>query len=147
MRVRTRININAPPARIYRLLDDPNRRKQWLAGLVETRQTCGTPGQAGSTFVETFSDGRGTRDYQSEIIAAEFPRKFSTRQNMPTISVTSQWKLEPDGSTTRIQYDADMQPRGLLLKIMSFFTRTVVKRIMNRQLRQIKAMAESKGGG
>src|SRR5271170_805793 len=95
MFARVRINISAPPATVFGILRDPEKRKGWMAGLIDTKQTSGRPGAVDSTFIDTIEEGDQKRyEYQGTVLANEFPKRLMIQQTSPKITVLNEWVLE-----------------------------------------------------
>ena len=140
MVARVKIDISAPPATVFAVLRDPQKRKGWMAGLMETRQTSGREGAVNSTFVDTVSG----REFNGTVLANSFPTRFSMQMESPQISVVYHWELTQQPPGTRLVFTNKTTTRRFVLRLLSPLTNSFIRRIMKRQAQRIKMMAESR---
>ena len=144
MFARVRIDIAAPPTRVFAVLRDPEKRRGWIAGLVETRQTGGKPGAVDSTFTDVIVDGnQKRREFQGVVLANDFPTRLTIRQEEPNITVTSEWTLVQQAPGTRLTYAAKSMPRSWVLRLLSPIANSMVRQVIRKQAKRIKMLAES----
>jgi uncharacterized protein YndB with AHSA1/START domain len=145
MFARVRIDIQAPPATVFAILRDPEKRKGWMAGLMSTKQTSGKPGAVDSTFTDIILEGdQKKREYQGTILANEFPTRLMMQLQTPKLTVINEWTLVQQPSGTRLTCAAKTRNTGWLLKLLSPFAQRVMKRIVKKQAKRIKMLAESR---
>ncbi|HTW95765.1 MAG TPA: SRPBCC family protein [Tepidisphaeraceae bacterium] len=135
-----KIDIAAPLATVFAVLRDPQKRKGWMAGLMETRQTSGKEGAVNSTFVDIVSG----REFNGTILANSFPTHFSIQMENPQITVIYDWELTPQPSGTRLVFSNKTKTRKFVLRLFAPFTTSAIRRIMKRQAKRIKLLAESR---
>lgn len=77
MRYTVSIDINAPLDEVIKRFDDPEKMKEWMAGLVSFEAIEGTPGQPGAKSKLVFQMGKRRIEMIETITERDLPRVFS----------------------------------------------------------------------
>ena len=137
MRTERTITIDAPPARVFALIADPEEHLVWRPLVVEFRPLDGDELEAGATAVETatFLGHRYTTVYEVEELEA--PHTLALRSLHGPVTAELGWELEDrDGETLlTLTLDAEPPPR------FPFFA-TAMRWYLDDGAKRLKALIE-----
>jgi carbon monoxide dehydrogenase subunit G len=97
------------PERLFSFLEEPEKQKQWMKGLLET-QAVGEeqPGIVGSKFRMKIKEGRKVADYDGVITAYDKPKQLAIDMTGPTFPAGAvmhvDYRLADLGGRTRLDY-------------------------------------------
>jgi carbon monoxide dehydrogenase subunit G len=133
------------PRELWPWLDDPERCKRWMKGLLEVRQTSRGPKGKGTTAIMVIQEGGKPVEYEETILEYEPERRFKLRMVggcLKTMAIEVDYTLEDLGSRTNLHYEFACESQSTLLKlfgpIFGIFARMQVKRFF----RTLKGLAE-----
>lgn len=148
MRTFYRGEIDAPIERVFDLVERPDRRKQWMDGLEETTLLADERAKTvGAVFRQRVRDGRGVSEYAGEVTAYEHPRHLGIRIGNPSFVMQVDYRLTPIGPRTRLDYTTELVAGGALLRLVEQAFSWLTRRILHRQMRRLKTLAEASGLG
>jgi uncharacterized protein YndB with AHSA1/START domain len=146
----------APPAAVWPYLEEPDKIKQWMSGVLEDRPTSEGPLGVGSTFEMKIKEGARIGTYQGEITAYEPPRHMALSMSggygKKPMTMHVDYRLaDLGGGRTRLDYRCEAEmPKGFLFKLMGplflLFGRSVVKKFM-RNLRPLVEAPDQRTAG
>ena len=143
MEITESIDIEAPPSRVFKLIEDPQSAKLWMRGLEEVRITHRPAnGRVGTRFVQRIKEGRRRAEYQGEVTAHEKPRHFAVRIGAERFGFDIDYRLSEAQGGTRLHYTArsTAPTKGLAA---AFFAR-LTRRLARKQLRRLKEAVETR---
>lgn len=144
MRVTRRVRIEAPVERVFAMLEDPERTKRWMRGLVEARYAS-RPVRVGTRFTQRITQGKRVAEYTGEVTAYEPPTRFAVRIGNERFAFDVDYRLHDEGGATLLDYEARSQAAGgagrLADAVFGWLTRGIAK----KQLRRLKQVAEAGG--
>ena len=116
--------IDCPPEQLWRWIEDPERQKQWMKGLLENVSTSEGPPRVGSTFRLTIQEGRRVAEYDGEITNYAPYRHLGVRfwgEALKGIEMSADYKLQNLGLRTRLDYVATTDTSGttFLMKLLA----------------------------
>jgi uncharacterized protein YndB with AHSA1/START domain len=138
------LEINAPIARVFDLVDDDDNIKLWMDGLEETTYPEGKnrANPVGTKFKQQIREGSRVAEYEGRVIAYE-------KLNLLAITIgNSQFEMEvvyrftPKGAWTWLDYSATMTRGNLMMKLMGKLFAPLTRRILDRQMKRLKELAE-----
>ena len=149
MKIRHSVEINCPPEVIWTYLDDSEKIKQWMKGVVEDVPTSEGPTGVGSTFRMSIKEGRKVHDFDGEILAYDVNRHMVVRLTggclKEDMSMIVDYRLTQTGpGRTRLDYEGGGELTGLwrlAAPIMAVFCKLQIKSFF----RTLKSLAESEG--
>jgi uncharacterized protein YndB with AHSA1/START domain len=144
--LRHTLEIDAPIERVFALVDDPQKIKLWMRGLEETVYKTKRNRQhpVGTRFTQRIKQGRRISEYDGEVTAYERPTHLALRIGNDQFAFDVDYRLADLGGRTRLEYTATgADPKGLARPAGAFFA-LVTRRISAKQMRRLKAVAESK---
>jgi carbon monoxide dehydrogenase subunit G len=102
----------------------------------------GDESPVGSRFRQRIREGGRSVEYDGEVIAYEKPRHLAVRIGGKHFSVEVDYRLSESGGGTQLDYTADVTNTSLIAKIMGIVAGGMTRRIAERQLTRLKAVAE-----
>ncbi len=116
MRFEHSAEFECTPEQLWPFLDEPEKMKLWLKGLVEVVPTSEGPTRVGSTSVMKIQEGAKVGEYRREVIAYEPPRHVGfklTGGSFKGTPVFADFRLESLGGRTRLDSEFQADPSGL----------------------------------
>ena len=116
--------IDCSPEHLWPWLEEPDKQKQWMQGLLENVATSDGPTQVGSTFRMTIREGRVVAEYDGEVTNYDLHRHLGVRfwgTALKGVEMAADYKLQNLGGRTRLDYTAIANTSGA-----GFFTRLML---------------------
>jgi carbon monoxide dehydrogenase subunit G len=149
MRIARTVEIACAPEQLWPFLDEPEKQKLWMKGLLENEQA--GPRGVGATFRMTIREGRKAEEYRGEVTAYDPPRHLAVRFGggaMKGLSMQVDYRLAPlvDGGT-RLDYVAAADRASLpwVLKLLMPLAQLFGRLQLRGFLRTLKRLAEEEG--
>jgi uncharacterized protein YndB with AHSA1/START domain len=138
------LEVNAPIEKAFDLVDDKEKLKWWMDGLVDTVYTSDyNPNQpVGTRFKQRIKEGGRIAEYDGEVIAYEKPRHFAVRLGNKHFSVDVHYRFTPLEAGTRLDYACDIHFNATWMRILGFLFGWLNRLILRKQMRKFKAVAE-----
>ena len=140
------VDIDAPPAKVFRVLDDPDNIVKWSAGVVENEQLQEREEKVGSTFRQVYSEKGREMEFQGVVTRYEKDRALGVHLEGSGFNLDVDYTLEAQGQGTRLVQDSEVQFKGLW-KIMGFLMAPFLKKAGCAQLTEdfgrLKALCEA----
>ena len=137
--------IEVPPEALWPWLDDPEKCKQWMKGLIEVRQTSPGPKRKGTTAILLIQAGRKPAEYQETILEYEPNKRFKMSvigACQKNLTMTSDYKLDDLGGRTRLDYEWTAEMSGFMKLLAPLFM--IFGRLQTRSFfKTLKRLAES----
>jgi uncharacterized protein YndB with AHSA1/START domain len=149
MRVVTTVDIDAPIEGVWPLLDKDENIKLWMPDVIETTYPDGKPegDPVGTRFEQKISEGGRVKPYLGEVTAYEPRRLLCVRLgDERNFSTDVTYRLSAKCSGTRLDYACDVRLFGRHSRVMILIGGPMMRRIVKRQMANLKRVAE-KGGG
>ncbi|MBC7734640.1 MAG: SRPBCC family protein [Bacteriovorax sp.] len=146
MRLTAAIDIDAPAATVWACIDEPDKIVRWVEGALEHRYLgLRNPAQpAGQKFVQRLAQGRKVTEFEGTLIAAEPLRHFAFRIPSPAYSSEAHFHLADLGTNrTHVDYVIDVTLHTLKAKAGAALLRVPLAFFVPRQMRRLRALAES----
>ena len=140
--------IDCPPERLWRWIEEPEKQKQWMKGLLENVDTSDGPTRVGSTFRMTIQEGRRVADYDGEITNYDPYRRLGVRfwgAALHGVEMAADYKLQNLGARTRLDYiaTADASEAGFFMRLMMPFFKLFGAVQVRRFMKTLKHLAEA----
>jgi carbon monoxide dehydrogenase subunit G len=141
MKVRFTREFDAPPDAVFPYLEEPDKIRQWMPGIVDDRQIGDGPMQVGSMFELDVREGRKVVTYRGEITAYQRDRRMGLRLvggcSKRPLQMDVDYRLHPiDGARTRIDYTCEVATQGLVMRwmkpLLELVSRIVLRRFFGR---------------
>jgi carbon monoxide dehydrogenase subunit G len=130
------IEIGRPAADVYPWLLDPEKRLQWVSGLVASN-----PLDDGR-FRETMEQAGRRVDVTSSVVAREEGRRLDVRSEGRGVTARIAHRLEPSGAGTRLTSSLDLQLGGVL-RFAGGIAATQAQRSLDKSLARLKELLEA----
>ena len=146
MGVRAKIQVAAPPERVFDVLADFPSHGSWAnqkAGL-EVKPVSGGPLAVGSTFhsEQRFAGKHAAADIKITKLSAPALLAFEAHQGgKKPVTYTSTFTLTPSGDGTLVEREVEADPSGLLVAI----AKPAIRADMMKALKNLKAKVEAVG--
>lgn len=143
MDVRQSETIEAPAERIFELITDDEKKKEWAEGVMETFYPEGRPDRpVGTRFIQKIKEGGHVTEYAGEILVFDKPHHLAVKMSNRHFDMLMKFDLKPMGKQTRVDFSVQMPKAGLLAqavgKVFGWFTKMILK----KQLAALKVLAE-----
>jgi carbon monoxide dehydrogenase subunit G len=153
MKMEHTMEVRCSPEHLWPFLEEPEKQKLWMKGLLANERTGEGPRGAGSTFRMKIKEGRKVAEYHGEVTAHDPPRHLGVRiwgGALPKGCVMkADYRLTPVAELTRLDYVAEMQAERLgwflrlLMPLIKLFGRMQLRGFM----KQLKRLAEAPAAG
>ena len=146
MRIDARVDIEAPPAVVWRCIDEPAQIVRWVEGAVEHRYLEERkPGhRLGQKFLQRLKQGRRIVEFEGTLIACDFPRHFAFTIPSPAYSSEAHFRLSPEGAArTRVDYSIEVTLHTVVAKIAGAVLRLPLGFFVRKQMRRLRDLAVS----
>jgi uncharacterized protein YndB with AHSA1/START domain len=142
------LDIHAPIAKVFSLVDEEKNLKKWMDGLEETIFPEGydRAKTIGTKFKQRIKEGSRINEYDGEVIAYEKPHHLAILLGNKNFTVKVDYRFTADGARTRLDYQAEMIRAGWVVRLMCRLFSGFTKRILDKQMKKLKALAESSDG-
>ena len=139
------LDIHAPIAKVFSLVDEEKNLKKWMDGLEETIFPEGydRAKTVGTKFKQRIKEGSHINEYDGEVIAYEKPHHLAIMLGNQHFTVKVDYRFTADGTRTRLDYQAEMIRAGWFVRLMSKLFSGFTQRILDKQMRKLKLLAET----
>jgi len=139
--------IACPPEALWPWLDDPERCKQWMKGLLEVRPTSSGPRRKGYTAVLVIREGGRPVEYEETILEYEPARRFKLRMVggcLKSSAIEIDYKLEDLGARTRLDFELVCDSQSFVLKLVGPLFGMFARMQLRRFFKRLKELAEGR---
>ena len=137
--------INAPIETVFDCVDDEEKLKQWMTGLIETQylspKNVETP--VGARFRQKIREGGNIVTYDGTITAYKKPEHLAVNISCKAFSVDTNYYFTANGGTTTLHYSCDIKYHTWVSKIIGTLFGFLHKRILDQQMKKLKALGEA----
>ena len=137
------------PETLWAHIEEPEKQKLWMKGLLANEPTSPGPRGVGSTFRMVIKEGRKSAEYQGEVTAYDKPRLMEVTivgGNLPKgMKMRAEYRLTQQGPQTRLDYtcNAEMAKAGLFVKMMFVVFRLFGKMQLRSFMRTLRKLVEA----
>jgi carbon monoxide dehydrogenase subunit G len=149
MKINLEHTIDCSPEALWPWIDDPERCKQWMKGLVEVRPTSPGPRRAGSTAVLVIKEGGRETEYQETILEYEPAKRFKLRMvggGLKNTAVDVDYVRHDLGGRTRLEFEVACELQSTFIKLMSPLFGLFARMHAKSLFKKLKRLAENQGG-
>jgi uncharacterized protein YndB with AHSA1/START domain len=137
------VTVAAPIGQVFSYLDDEERMKRWMTGLVEVSyEQPAVPRGVGSRFRRRIKEQGRIRDYEGEVIRYRPPAEIGVRLGNTGFSVDVGYRLVERSGTTQVQQTVVMAARSRLTRVVSRLSGWLMQRQQQSMLLRLKAVVE-----
>lgn len=144
MNITLPVEIDAPVARVWALIDDPENIKLWMPEVVETIHPDGIDraNPVGTRFIQRIKEGGRVKEYEGVVRAYEPGRHLGIRLVDKHFHVDVDYHLSEDRGGTRLDYSCRGEMKSWIARIMGFLARPMAMRQLTRYMANLKRVAE-----
>ena len=144
MRTTYRGEIDAPIERVFDLVERPDYRRRWLEGVEETTLLADDGGRAtGAVFRQRVRDGRRIAVLAGQVTAYEHPHPLGILIGNRAFAMQVDYWLTAMERGTRLEYTTELMSGCALVRLAERAFHRLTRRILARQMRRLKLLAES----
>jgi hypothetical protein len=135
------VHIDRPPDAVWEFMMDRRNSPRWNNLVRKVEVVTPGPTRVGSELLVTFDIGGKTLQLTSEVWAYDRPTHYGVRNTRNRVTGVFEYRLDPSGSGTLIQFSCDIQPHGRMWLALPLLLRS--SRIRYRdQLENLKRIVE-----
>jgi len=146
--IRHTIEIDRPPADVWPWLEEPEKQKQWMKGLLSNEPLEDARGP-GSRFRMRIKEGRRESGYEGEVVAREPERRLAVKLEggcfPKDMAMHVDYRLTDLGGRTRLDYECGAEVPGFWMRLMAGLFKVFGKMQAKSFLRELKRRVESAG--
>lgn len=138
-------HFHRPVAEVFAYVDDDEKVKLWIGGLVETKRTSnGKPG-VGSKFHQKLKIGKRMMELDGELLEYERNRRLRVKIDSDLCEMNATYSFTESNGCTKLTYRCDSRYHKLFYRLLS----PLIKRMAQQKLREDFARLELllQGGG
>jgi uncharacterized protein YndB with AHSA1/START domain len=125
-------HFDRPVDEVFAYVDDDEKVKLWIGGLLETkRTTSGTPG-VGSKFHQKLQLGKRVVELDGELLEYQKNRRVRVKLNFNLGEMEAVYNFTESGGCTELAYTCDSQYRSFFYRLLS----PLLKRMAQQKLRE-----------
>lgn len=125
-------HFDRPVEEVFAYVDDDDKVKLWIGGLLETRRTSsGQPG-VGSKFHQKLQIGKRVMELDGELLEYEPNRRVKVKIDSHLFEMNATYNFTEAGGCTELAYTCDSHYRSLLYRLLS----PLIKRMAQQKLRE-----------
>jgi uncharacterized protein YndB with AHSA1/START domain len=139
------IDINAPIGKVFDIINDSEKHKLWLDGLLETIHEAGYDPKhpLGSKFKQKIRDGKKVEVYDGEVTAYKRPRHLGVRVFNEAFSAQVNYRLKTLKKKTHLSFTSEVTFKSVAFRMLAGFSGPMVRGMLEKQLRKLKELAEA----
>ncbi len=139
------IEIDRPPHEVFAYVDELDRHSEWQDAIIKARKEPSGPTRLGTRNVETRRIPGGPREFVSEVIEHDPPRRIVAQSLngpvRPKVTVT----IEPLDNSSRSRFTLQLEVRGYGIgKIFALFARRSARAQIPRDQARLKQILEGR---
>lgn len=146
MRTEYGIEVNCPPEHLWPYLEEPEKQKLWMKGLLENETTSTQQTGVGTTFKMKIKEGGKTAEYFGEVLKYERHKLLGIKLwggSFKDMEIFVDYTLFDLHGRTKLDYLATMEIKGLLMKIFSPLFKVFGMMQLKSFFRTLKQLAEA----
>ena len=125
-------HFDRPVEEVFSYVDNDDKIKLWIGGLLETkRTTSGTPG-VGSRFHQKLQIGKRVMELDGELLEYQKNRRVRVKMNFDQGEMNVTYNFKESGGCTELAYTCDSQYRSFFYRLLS----PLIKRMAQQKLRE-----------
>ena len=140
--------IDCTPEQLWSWIEESDKQKQWMKGLLENVPTSDGPTQVGLTFRMTIQEGGRVAEYDGEVTNYDLHRHLGIRLSgaaLKGVELTIDYKLQDLGARTRLDYicTADTSRAGFFMRLMMSLFKLFGAMQLRGFMKTLKRLAEA----
>ena len=138
------MEIDAPPQKVFELIENPELNKLWMEGLEDTTFTSDNAGSTtvGTAFKQRIREGARLVEYEGVVTAYHKPEHLALQVGDANFTTHVEYRLTPLDHGTRLEYTAEGTVHTWYGQVMEALYSWFTKRIVDRHMTKLKQLAE-----
>lgn len=145
MRGEYQMEVQCEPERLWSFIEEPEKQKLWMKGLLENRSLQNGPTEVGSRFMMKIKEGGKVGEYEGIVTAYDPYKHLAIRVlggKEKSFSCDSSYRLTSlRQKHTRLDYVCEIKCGGFM-KLMSFLFAPLMKMQLKSFMKALKTHAE-----
>lgn len=139
---RAQVSIAATPVQIYPFLTEPERLKQWLGGLVESKPLTEGGTRVGARSLEIVEENGRRMEMESVILDVRTNELLAVEISSSMALMRSEYRLTGDGARTRVDHTMNAHYKGFV-RLLAPFIRGMVQKKIDGDLDRLRQVVEA----
>lgn len=135
--------IACAPAQVFALLDDLERAPEWLDRCVWIVQTSQGARDAGTALRYRYRDRGREGEIAGMLEVYEPDRRIAMTFSDPALDVRVVFELAAEAHGTLLRHAAEITPKRLVIKLLSPWLRSSLRRQMGEVMERLRELAEA----
>jgi hypothetical protein len=134
---------------LFAHIEEPDKQKLWMKGLLSNEPTSPNPRGVGSTFRMVIREGGKPTDYDGEVTAYDPPHRLEIRfwgGCLPRgMAMRADYRLREEAGQTRLDYAAGGEGKrpGILMRLMFVLVKPFARRQLRNFLGTLRGLVEA----
>ncbi len=138
------VEINRPPREVFAYVDELDRHGEWQDAIISARKVPLGPTRVGTRNIEMRNVPGGPREFTSEVIEHDPPRRIVAQGLNGPIRPTVTVMVEPLDGGARSQFTLQLELRGIGIgRLFAVFARRAAVKQIPRDQARLKQILES----
>ena len=137
--------VRAPVKKVFELVEDYEKRKQWMEGLenLEFTSQFDPANPLGATFKQTIREGKNLNEYSGKIVAFQRPNRLGIDMGNAQFTIHADYRFAETAQGTRVNAYFSFSYHNPMAWLMGLLFGWFTKRISGRQMEALKRLAEA----
>jgi len=136
------LEVDAPPARVFEVIDDFKRTPQWLSRCTGLDEVAPGPHKVGDKLRYSYKQGRQSGTMDGQIVRRDPDRRLTLAFTDKTMDVTVDFATDPaDGERTSLTHEVTIATKGLGKAFTPLIKRQLPEQVVDAMTR-LKALVE-----
>ena len=146
MRQTRRLRVNAPPQRVWELIDDDAKLSSWMPHIVATHYPDGRPATKakGTRFRHEMTNGEQFVSYPGEITEYQPGTLLGMLLEPEALKMHAVYHVTGDDDWTMLEYGCDVRATSVRGWLLLWYGKKTLNRILDQQLALLRLVAEGK---
>jgi uncharacterized protein YndB with AHSA1/START domain len=125
------IDIDAPPARVFKWIYDADLNRQWLPNLVEVEVLKKEPQGLGSRFRQVYMENGRRMEMTGTVTGYEQDRYLACEITGPFL-LNVDYRLDDLGGRTRVTQHSEIQFRSFAMKLLGALMKPLMRKMAEK---------------
>ena len=146
MATRYTLDLDVPIETAFDVVEDPEKIKLWAEGVEEIIYPDGRDEQnpVGTRFKQRIREGGRVEEYEGVVTAYDRPRHLGISLGNKQFTVAVEYRFTPiSASSTRLDFSDELTYHTPIARLMGTLFGWFANRILRKQMKKLKAVAES----
>ena len=137
------VDIDRPPAAVFRWLADPDRAARWQRDVIAYEITHRTDAIRDAEFVETLGKGRRSAQLHGRIVTFEPDAQIGFELSGTGLDIAAGYRVQPTTTGSLVHTDITIDTSGGLPALLRPAVEWQMRRQLRRELRTLRRLCEA----